>query len=168
MKRTIFCAALCGGLMLALTGCGGGGGEESDITRELLAGTDQRTWKLVAIRGNANYEGGSADTPCAASLKKLGDASVKFSCGASDLVVMRTSGTFTYRGVGVDWSISGSSVTLNLGATLGVLTSDVAIEPVAVGAPKRLRLRQVSRVVGGVRNANEDGCEIVIEEQAAL
>ena len=166
MKQRLFCLASAAFTLIALMGCGGGS-EESEITRELLAGTDQRTWRLVTIRGNANYEGGGADTPCAASLRKLSDPSLSFRCGSNDRVVMRTSGTFTYQGVGVDWSLSGSTVTLNLGSALGVLTSSVSVERVAAGAPQRLRLRQVSRVVGGVRNPDEDGTEIVIEEQVA-
>ena len=168
MKRHLFFLSALA--LVSLTGCGGGGGgsDTGDATRELLAGTSEKTWRLVTIRGNANYEKSGADVPCAVSLKKLSDTSIKFSCGASDLVVMRTSGTFTYRGAGVNWSVSGSTVTLDLGSTLGVLTSTVSVEPALAGNPARLRLRQVSRVVGGVRNPDEDGCEIVIEEQAAL
>ena len=167
MKRTIFCATLCGGLMLALTGCGGGNSDgESDITRELLAGTDQRTWRLVAIRGNATYTGGGVDVPCAASLKKTANNRISFACGATETIVLRDSGTFNYRGVGgVSWKLSGSTVTLDVGS-FGILIGAISVEPTAAGAAKRLRVRQVSRTAGGVRET-DDGCELIIEEQAA-
>jgi hypothetical protein len=154
--------------LTTLMGCGSGGGggggnQEPEITRELLAGSDLKQWFLVAIRGNANYEGGGVDRPCAATLKKISNPALSFRCGRGDEVQMRATGTFTYLGAGVDWSLSGSTLTLNLGSTLGVMTSTVSIEPTATGAPQRLRLRQISRVVKGVRNTDEDGCEIVIE-----
>ncbi len=154
-------------MMLALMGCGGGnggGGENSEITRELLTGGSVRTWKLVSIRGNANYEGGSVDTPCAAALKQIKNPSLSFRCGTFDLVVMREIGTFTYLGVGVDWSLNGSTVALNLGSALGVLTSSASLEPPTADGRRRVRLRQISRIVGGVRNTDEDGVEIVIQE----
>jgi hypothetical protein len=153
--------------IIALVGCGSGGGgnnAQPAVSRELLAGATQKNWRLAAIRGNANYEGGGVDTPCPASLKKISNPDLAFFCGSSDRVQMRTNGSFTYLGVGVNWSLDGSTVTLNLGSELGILTSTVIVEPVAAGRPQRLRLRQISRVVDGVRNPDEDGSEIVIEE----
>jgi hypothetical protein len=76
MKHIIFlCAATLA--LTVLAGCGGGGDNDSnsEISRELLAGTTERTWKLVAIRGNANYEGNSTDAPCPVSLKQLSNPS---------------------------------------------------------------------------------------------
>jgi hypothetical protein len=168
MKRQVFCLTSAALMMLALTGCGGGSGSDdgvnSEITRELLTGGSVRTWKLVSIRGNANYEGSGVDIPCAASLKQIKDPRLSFRCGTFDLVVMREIGTFTYLGVGVDWSLNGSTVALNLGSGLGVLTSSASLEPPTADGRRRIRLRQISRVAGGVRNMDEDGSEIVIQE----
>ena len=106
----------------------------------------------------ANFTGGGVDTPCPASLPKIGSPG-SFSCGSSDTVVMRESGTFNYRGInGIAWTLSGSTLTLDLGS-FGVLTADVIRE-----SDTRLRVRQISRVKDGVRNTDEDGCELVIEE----
>ena len=167
MKQKIFSAALCGSVLLALTGCGGGGSETGDVTRELLAGTTEKTWTLTAIRGNETYTGGGVDVPCAASLRKTANTRIVFSCGAAEKIVLRNSGTFNYRGVsGVSWTLSGNTVTLDAGS-FGVLTGAFSVEPTAAGVPNRLRVRLVSRIDDGVRNTDDDGCELIIEEQAA-
>jgi hypothetical protein len=166
MKRQLFCLASAA-LALAVAGCGGGGGSEtggSEITRELLTGGSVKSWRLVAIRGSASFESSSADTPCPATLKKLSNPALSFRCGTFDEVILREIGTFTYLGVGNDWSLSDSTVTLNLGSALGVLTSSVSIDPPGPNGRVRLRLRQLSRVVSGARNTDEDGAEIVIQE----
>lgn len=152
-------------LALSLMGCGGGGGgsTDSEITRTLIAGTVGKTWRLAAIRGNANYERSGIDTPCAASLKKLSDPTLSYRCGSRDDIVMRPDGTGSAYGITSTWSLSGSTLTLNL-SSLGVITTSVSIEPATVGSPQRLRLRQLSRVVEGVRNPDEDGIELVILE----
>ena len=67
-------------LLTSVTGCGSGKGDSggtnqnSSVTRELLSGTGTasgtgvtaKTWKLIAIHGNANYNGtgGRSDLPC--------------------------------------------------------------------------------------------------------
>ncbi len=145
--------------VISLMGCGGGSDEESDdITRELLAGSGEKTWTLRSIKGNANFEGGGVDTPCPASLPvKEGFGS--FACGSADKVIMRTSGTFNYRGInGISWTLSGATLTLDLGS-FGVITADVIRE-----SDTQLRVRQLSRVKDGVRDTDEDGCELVIQE----
>jgi hypothetical protein len=152
---------------LSLIGCGSGGGgnnAQPAVSRELLAGTTERSWKLVVIRGNANYEGGGVDTPCPATLNLINDPSTTFFCDATDRFQLRSNGSFTYLGVGIDWTLDGSTMTLNMGRAFGVLTSTVIVEPVANGAPQRLRLRQVSYVLNGERDTEDDGSEIVIEE----
>lgn len=168
MKQTILTAALCGSVLLALTGCGGGDSAGTgDVSRELLAGGTEKTWRLVAIQGNETYTGGGVDVPCAASLPKIGRPTTRFSCGASETIVLRDIGTFNYRGVGgVSWTLSGNTVTLDAGS-FGVLTGAIAVEPTAAGAAKRLRVRLVSRVNAGVRNTDDDGCQLLIEEQTA-
>ncbi|WP_309716749.1 hypothetical protein [Armatimonas sp.] len=166
MKQAIFLCATTLALM-TLVGCGGGSGdsETGDVTRNLLAGTTEKTWRLVAIKGNATYTGGGVDTPCTASLKKTSNTKISFSCGTAEMIVLRDSGTFNYRGVGgVSWVLSGSTVTLDIGS-FGILTGAITVEPTAVGAAKRLRVRQVSRTTSGVRNTDDDGCELIIEEQ---
>ncbi|MGC4047782.1 MAG: hypothetical protein QM758_28645 [Armatimonas sp.] len=143
--------------LLGLMGCGGGSDDSSDIDRELIAGGDQKTWTLRSIKGNANFTGGGVDTACPASLPKIG-SSGSFACGSSDTIIMRETGTFNYRGIsGISWTLSGSTITLDLGS-FGVLTAEIIKE-----SDTRLRVRQISRVVGGVRNTDEDGCELVIE-----
>jgi hypothetical protein len=72
---------------------------------------------------------------------------------------MRQSGTFNYRGInGISWTLSGSTLTLDLGS-FGIITAQVIEE-----SDTRLRVRQLSRVDDGVRDTDEDGCELVIEE----
>lgn len=153
---------------LSLMGCGGGGGnDEPELTRTLIAGTTGKTWRLVAIRGNANYQGGGVDIPCAAALKKIADPRLSYSCGARDDFAMKPDGTFRAYFSNSTWSLSGSTLTLDLRA-LGVVTSSVSLEPATAGSPQRLRLRQLSRVIDGVRNPDEDGCELVIAEVETL
>jgi hypothetical protein len=160
MKPQLVCAALA----LGLAGCGGGGNEDSEITRALIAGTEGKTWRLAAIRGNINYEGDGVDTPCSAKLKKLSDPKLSFSCGSRDDFAIKPDGTMRAYFSSSTWSLSGSTLTLDL-RSLGVVTSSVSLEPTSAGSPQRLRLRQLSRVVGGVRNPDEDGCELIIVEQ---
>lgn len=154
--------------LIALMGCGGGGGsDEPELTRQLLAGSPSKDWRLVAIRGNTNYEGGGVDVPCAATLKKISDPRLSFRCGALDDINLNLDGALNYQGLRSTWSLSGSTLTLDL-RSLGVVTSSVSIEPATASSPQRLRLRQLSRVVNGVRNPDEDGCEIVIVDVDTL
>ena len=164
--RKSFLPAVLGIVLIGTMGCGGGGGSETgNVTRELLAGTTEKTWKLTAIRGNETYTGGGVDVPCAASLRKTANTRIVFSCGASETITLRDSGTFNYRGVsGVSWVLSGNTVTLDAGSS-GVLTGVFSVEPTAADAPNRLRVRLVNRVIDGVRNTDDDGCELIIEEQ---
>lgn len=166
MKRMTFFGATTLAL-ISLMGCGGGGSSETgNVTRELLAGTTEKTWTLTAIRGNETYTGGGVDVPCAASLRKTANTRIVFSCGTSEKIVLRTNGTFNYRGASGDsWILSGNTVTLDAGS-FGVLTGAFSVEPTAAGAPNRLRVRLVSRVIDGVRNTDDDGCELIIEEIA--
>ncbi|WP_309716737.1 hypothetical protein [Armatimonas sp.] len=160
MKQVLFLSAAALAL-IALTGCGGGGGsDEPDITREQLTSD----WRMSTIRGNANYEGGSADATCPVTLKQIKNPSLFVRCGSKDDIVIRDNGTATYLGVSATWSLSGSTITLDLGSTFGIVTVSVTPEPEVAGQPKRLRLRQLSRVVKGVRNTDEDGVEIVIND----
>jgi hypothetical protein len=150
--------------MAALAGCGGGGGTKAEVSRELLAGSTEKTWVLVAIRGNGTYTGGGVDVPCAASLKKAADARISFSCGAGETIVMRNTGTFNYRGVGgISWTISGSTVTLDAGS-FGILKGTITDESVPGESIHRLRVRQTLRTVGGVRDTDDDGCDLIIED----
>jgi hypothetical protein len=164
MKRNTLILSAMALTLTALAGCGGGGGGSAPVSRELLAGSTEKTWVLVAIRGNSTYTGGGVDVPCAASLKKTANARISFSCGASETIVMRQSGTFNYRGVGgVSWTISGSTVTLDAGS-FGVLTGAITDESVPGESLHRLRVRQVRRTVGGVRSTDDDGCDLIIED----
>jgi hypothetical protein len=158
VKRYFFCCAAATALFLAGCGGGGGGSEPSDITREAVIGN----WAMRSIRANANYEGSGTDTPCPATLKHKTKPSLSFRCGQQDAVVIRSDGTATYLGASATWSLNSSVVTLDLGRTLGVITIDVSREP--DGNRRQLRLRLVSRVVNGVRNTDEDGSEIVIND----
>ncbi len=164
MKQNVFLsiAALA---LTVLAGCGGGGKSGStEVSRDLLAGPTEKTWKLVAIRGNSTYTGGGVDVPCAASLKKAANARISFNCGAAETIVLRQSGTVTYRGfVGFSWKLSGSTVTFDDGL-LDVREGAITVEPTAAGAPRRLRVRQTLQVVVGVRETDDDGCELIIEE----
>ena len=84
---------------------------------------------------------------------------------AGTTFVMNPDGTGRAYGLTSTWSLSGSTLTLDL-RSLGVITSSVSIEPATAGSPQRLRLRQLTRVVGGVRNLDEDGVELVILDMA--
>lgn len=156
-------------LILALgvlgAGCGGGNNDDDNDTGALaatLTGGSQRTFNLTTIRGNANFEGNSLDQPCPIRLNDLNNSTRFFECGASDTATVRSDGTFTYRGTGETWTLNGNTMTLDYGSRFGVQTASVTVE--SETAPRRLRLRQLTRVVNGVRNTNEDGSEIVLVE----
>jgi hypothetical protein len=168
-------------LALALTcavfsGCGGSGKSTwtaPDLSRALLdgggtasgAGVTTRTWRIVAISGNQNYVGGSsADLPCPVTLTDPSDSSQTLTCGASDIVTIKSDGTFKFKGFGKTWSLDGTKVMLDYGAALGVQITDIT--PETVGGKQRLRVLQVSQTRGGVPDTHDDGSVIVLEEAA--
>ena len=173
---------------LVLSGCGGGDGNvapASSITRELFAGSGATSgagvttkyWKVVAIRGNAKYQtisgglpfsggGGVAspivDVACAATLTDPNDSSQTLTCGTSDIVAAKSDGTFTFKGVGNTWNLTGSSLILDYGSVFGIQTSTLTLETVA--GKQRIRIHQNTLIKGGVRKTHDDDSEVVIEE----
>ena len=163
MRRKMTISIVLGAVALLGVGCGGGTGGNSsgggEITRELLT----NEWKVFGIRGNANYEGGGLEQACPETLQHLTKTNLSISCGSADEVVIRADGTATYLGLSATWSLSGSTLTVDLGNTFGVLTASVT----KISVPSTdtlLRLTQVSRVVNGVRNTDEDGASITIAD----
>lgn len=165
MNRQIFGFSFAILALVALTGCGGGGGESATSTRTLLTGGSSKVWRVSLIDANRNFSGGDDDrgtyTACPRSYSRIGGGAA-WACSASDTITFREDGTADYF-VGesddpVTWSLSGSTLTIDFGGSLGTKITDT-IEVVNSG---RLVLRRVNRVVSGATQTTEAGSAFVI------
>ena len=160
-------------LSLALVGCGGGNdGDATEVTRALLdgggassgAGVTTKTWRIVAVAGNHNYNGTGEDQPCPVKLTDPDDSGQTLECGASDTATISSDGTFKFKGFGKTWALDGSKVMLDYGSALGTQVGDVT--PETVGGKQRLRLLQISLTKKGTLQPHDDGSVLVLEEVA--
>ena len=102
------------------------------------------------------------DQTCPVVLDDSNDHSQTLECGASDSVIIRSDGTFSYTGVGKTWVLDGSTFTLNYGTAFGLQTATITAE--TVGGKQRLRIHQLTFTRNGKLENHDDGSEVILEE----